>query len=399
MKFFNTATSLFDYNVWFTDSTVTVNINIKSAKVSDKTLIKFWAFYYSKIMFNFKETPQLQSNLLTIFKLIDVNYAEDNPDCFKATGLDNYYTYTKVNGNYELKCNGEFFYIDNCEGLNTNFPLDINTLQVVTSAVAIFQYVNDRLSKNDESMMILYKTLSVMNGFYIENTRWSNDLINLVSLPQIAYSEALDSINHYSYMFAKIIIKKSIEEGLYLYNYINRPEIESIERNNFINKTILPDIVIAHVHILDRVCFLHLNLEDRNKFMGLVLINAIELLLNINSADMDDEEDAEEREFLKNQLIDYYYMRIKLYSEFKEMLIKNLEDHDELSRSVYMSIGKRIYSCICDDELFEDELSEDELRKKTFNIMMCMAIFIKGENKLKLYSNIKNLEHLLAKSQ
>ncbi|HEY5562483.1 MAG TPA: hypothetical protein VIK72_12160 [Clostridiaceae bacterium] len=382
INYFDGSFKMIEYRVCFTDNVVAVDLCYKNSNVTDKSLIFFWAFYYSKIMFNFRNDHEQQKRFLDISLLIDKNYAEGNPDIFQAIGLDKYYRYANTNGNYSLKCYGDFFYKKKGAGLNTHFPFNINTLQVVTSAVAIFQSIKDRIISDDESVMMLYATLSTLNAYYKKEINIGNTLINSVTLPKAAYDAAFDRLTYYAYMFSKTIVKKSIDTASYLYDYFHKQSIDPKEKDILINMKIAPDIAVAYINFINIFCGEWIDTgEHRSKLVGMVINNSHELLMDINLPFAN----SSERKSSKEDHMNYVNRQIEIYNQCQEIAIEDYNDIDARKNSLDWIIGEKIYYLIdCDANYLDVD-----------NVKLCMNTFDLGMYELDIVGNVERLGKLI----
>ena len=146
------------YKILFSNKNeVSVHIKPESQSIDFFEYSRFWAFYSSKILWNFgfseERNPYVSKYLESIQKIAADNF-KNKIDCFKTAGLKDDISYLDYCYSLIIQCEGSFYKKGNDRFIITKFPLKITEDQVIFSGIAILQYIINITKENDNLKML-----------------------------------------------------------------------------------------------------------------------------------------------------------------------------------------------------------------------------------------------------
>lgn len=409
LNFLKNREKILDYEINFSNNNI-MYVSINEASVSSNLdVITFWAYYFSKIMFNIKyyDSKELL-NLLKYYKKIINNPLVKGIDCFKILGINKQIKYSAEKQNFKTKFKGGFYRKKNILILNTKFSMNSSKEQVEYSIIAILQYIIDKYCISNFDNNILYYTIKNIIKIYEANIDICKDIRSLTYVPDMAIYNAIqnehnvevlsdttknneDFILNRASEFAKQIVKKSEENAIIVYKYLDEESIDTISTWELYNLTF--EYVIGFYSYIDRQAFVILKPEIRDKFMDLFIDNAVQNILERFFPNIDNDESYKTSISMfeqTNKIMKYYSNFQKIVSEneydIQDTLICNIGkricfilNHDNDTKILKLCL-KNYFDCLSEFKIYDFLNKINEVTKSTFN-------FNNGDNR-----NIKAAE-------
>lgn len=403
----NKKKKVLDYKVGFTSENVWVEITKKRHHFFNHELIKFWAFYFAKIMFNFSNIPEQnfddeRAYVLGLLKVTKENWNFKDLDIMKATGLNMRFLYQKRSEGRDILSYGSFFKTNITNTLITEFPFsNFSNVHIIGSVFAILQYVHDQCKENNKEYTILYHTINNMLNMYEKYQDYTEDsdyisnpsilTFKLFTIPNRAYDLAVETTNKEGPLRAdsKIKFDTKIEEEAYDFATVIEEKAlmsteelyASLEVENEISREEKYDMAlefaIMFIHYIDRRTFEYLSLEERDLFLDVIERYTIAKCIGRYYSDFTKEDKYE----MYRSAANHYNDLAVYYTRFKAIVSSEDSEPEEVFDTLIWNMGKRIASL----KNLEDDYKK--IYKYTKIIMNSIKEF-KTTERLKRLANI-----------
>jgi len=346
---------MLSYKILFSNKKeVSVHIKHEFKSISFFEHLRFWAFYSSKILWNFGfsegRNPNVQKYLESIQK-IALDDFKNKIDCFKIAGLKDDISYIDYCYTNNCQCEGSFLKKDNTRSIITKFPLEITEDQVIFSGIAILQYIIN--------ISVGYKDLKMLKNvvnYFIFYCDKQEKMKNMNAIGETAYyscfmaKEVLDSNEKLFYWFIKELTgsAKFNAEGMHqiISNDTENNNESTLSYGHYIS--VYTQYIFLFLHMLKRK-LQESNYNDQVELINKLLSDSIEIV----SSEMQEYSQKIWSEEESKKMFDFLSEDFYIKNEKYSMCINRVPHIDEpATGTLFWEFGRDIANILENKEDF-----------------------------------------------